>query len=194
MSRIDAVLEFWLQDTPTRLWYQSSDGLDDRIRALFAGDWGRAVTGQIEGWTATPRGALAYLVLTDQFPRNMFRGSPLSFATDHRALAAARAATDAGIDKDVALPERQFFYLPFMHSEDPADQDACIALFIERMPDPDHLMHARAHRQVIADFGRFPYRNAALGRTNTEPEQAFMDAGSYPAFFRAFKDSHATSA
>jgi uncharacterized protein (DUF924 family) len=194
MSRIDAVLDFWLQDTPSAHWYQSGDGLDDRIRALFAGDWGRAVTGQLQGWTATPRGALAFLVLTDQFPRNMFRGLPLSFASDPLALAAARKATEARFDMEFAGPERQFFYMPFMHSEQPGDQDACVGLFTDRMPDDDHLMHARAHRRVIADFGRFPYRNAALGRETTPAEQAFLDAGSYPGLVKRIKDGHAPNA
>ncbi len=194
MSRIDDILNFWLDDTPEKYWYQPADGLDDRIRAHFSADWGRAVAGQLDGWCDTPRGTLAFLILTDQFPRNMFRGSHLAFAADPRALAVARTATEARTDLTVPLPQRQFFYMPFMHSEPIADQDACIALMTERLPEPDHLMHARAHRRVITDFGRFPYRNAALGRTNTDAEQAFIDAGGYPAFFRAFKDSHAVSA
>jgi uncharacterized protein (DUF924 family) len=194
MSRIDDILNFWLDDTPEKQWYQSADGLDDRIRALFAADWGRAVAGQLAGWCDTPRGTLAFLILTDQFPRNMFRGSHLAFAGDPLALAAARIATHAKTDLAIDPPQRQFFYMPFMHSELPQDQDTCITLFDERLPDPDHRMHARAHRRIIADFGRFPYRNAAFGRTNTQAEQAFMDAGSYPAFFRAFKESHAVTA
>ncbi len=132
MSRIDDILGFWLEETPSKYWYQPGEGIDERIRALFAADWGRAVTGQLAGWTGTPRGALAYIILTDQFPRNMFRGRALSFASDDLGLAAARAAVDAGHDLAFPMPARQFFYLPFTHSENADDQATCVRLIEER--------------------------------------------------------------
>ncbi len=192
--RSEDVLQFWLEDTSEQHWFAPSDGLDDRIRALFAADWGRAVAGQLSGWADTPRGALAFIILTDQFPRNMFRGKALAFAADAIARDAARAALDAGHDMQVDPPARAFFYMPFNHSEDIADQDRCCALFAERMPEPDHLLHSAAHRQVIAEYGRFPFRNDALGRPTSSAEQAFLDAGAYGGLVRRMKESHAASA
>ena len=119
-------------------------------------------------------------ILTDQFPRNMFRRDPRAFATDALALRLADAAIAAGHDMATPEPARQFFYLPFEHSESLADQDRAIALFAERMPG-ENLRHARLHRDAIAAFGRFPWRNAALGRTSTPAEQALLDAGGYGA-------------
>lgn len=200
MSRIDDVLEFWLHDTPEAQWYRPGDGLDDRIRALFAADWGRALAGLLEGWRDTPEGALAYIILTDQFPRNMFRGRGVAFAADAQALAAAKAAVDKGHDLEIAASAwkvgQQFFYMPFNHAEDLADQDRCCALFAERLPDPENILHAAAHRSVIADFGRFPFRNTCLGRATTREELAFLDAGGYPALVRRMQDegSHAVGA
>ncbi|MFN0115470.1 MAG: DUF924 family protein [Paracoccaceae bacterium] len=193
MSRIDDVLQFWLEDTPESQWYRPADGLDDRLRALFAADWGRAAAGLLEGWRDTARGALAYIVLTDQFPRNMFRGRALSFATDAQALNAARAAIEAGHDTATGGPGQQFFYMPFNHSENLADQDRCVAL-TERLGEAESLLHAEAHRRVIADFGRFPFRNAALGRLTTPQEQAFLDGGGYAGLVERMKASHAGTA
>jgi uncharacterized protein (DUF924 family) len=199
MSRIHDVLEFWLHDTPEAQWYRPADGLDDRIRALFAGDWGRAAAGLLEGWRDSAEGALAYIILTDQFPRNMFRGRGLSFATDAQALTGAKAALDKGQDTALADPHvrgQQFFYMPFNHAENLPDQDRCCALMAERLPDPENILHAQAHRRVIADFGRFPFRNAALGRATTPAEQAFLDAGGYPALVKRMEaeTSHANGA
>jgi uncharacterized protein (DUF924 family) len=194
MSRIDAVLDFWLEETPSKYWYQPGDGLDERIRALFAADWGRAVAGQLSGWIDTQRGALAYIILTDQFPRNMFRGRALSFASDDLGLAAARASIEAGHDLATPPPARQFFYLPFTHSENADDQATCVRLIDERLAEPDQILHSRAHQKVIADFGRFPFRNAALGRATTPEEQAFLDAGAYPGLVARMRESHAPAA
>ena len=128
---------------------------------------------------------LAYLLLTDQFPRNMFRDEGRAFASDPLARHVATFAWHKKIDLGIDPPLRQFFYLPLMHSESIVDQDRCVALFKARMPDAaNNLLHARAHREVIRRFGRFPYRNAALGRQTTPEEQAFLDGGSYGAIVR----------
>jgi uncharacterized protein (DUF924 family) len=198
MARSDDILQFWLDDTPEAQWYSPAEGLDDRIRALFAADWGRAVAGLLSGWGDTARGALAFVILTDQFPRNMFRGSALAFAADPLALAAAKAGIGAGHDMAFEGAVRAFFYMPFNHAEDLADQDRCCALFAERIGDAEYSLHAEAHRAVIREFGRFPFRNAALGRATTADEQAFLDAGAYPALvnrMRADREaSHAAGA
>jgi uncharacterized protein (DUF924 family) len=181
------VLQFWLEDAGEGAWYRADPEFDARIRAAFSGDWGRAVAGQLGGWGDTARGALAFIVLTDQFPRNMFRDRALAFASDPLALAAAEAAVAAGHDLAIDPPARQFFYLPFMHAEDAAAQDRCVALFAERMPDPESVLHAKAHREVIRRHGRFPFRNAALGRESRAEERAFIDGGGYGAFVRQLR-------
>ena len=151
--------------------------------------------GGLDHWVEGTVGTLAFLVLTDQLPRNMFRGKADSFATDPLALAAAKTAIAQGWDLDAPEPERQFFYMPLEHSEDPADQALCVELMAERMPsDPEMLLHARAHQEIIARFGRFPTRNAALGRVSTAEEAAFLEQGGYMAVVRSLTPSHASDA
>jgi uncharacterized protein (DUF924 family) len=125
----------------------------------------------------------------------MHRGTALAFATDARALAAARQAVEAGWDMGAPEPERQFFYMPFEHSENPADQELAVRLLTERMAsDPDMALHARVHQAIIARFGRFPFRNAALGRDTTPAEAEFMATGGYAAEVARLRASHASDA
>jgi uncharacterized protein (DUF924 family) len=140
-----------------------------------------AAAGGFADWRATPSGTLALLILLDQFPRNMFRGSARAFASDARALEVAKYALDRDLDAGVAGDPRQFFYLPLMHSEILADQERSVRRFLLGLPSEHNLRHARAHRLVIRRFGRFPYRNAALGRRSTPAETAFLEAGGYAA-------------
>ena len=179
----DEVLAFWLDEIGPDGWYAGGEALDARVRDRFLPTWEAAVAGACGPWPATPRGALAYVVLLDQFPRNMFRGEARAFASDARARAAAKAAIDRGWDRQVPEPERQFLYLPLVHSETLVDQDRGVRLIAARMPETgaDQLLHARAHREQIRRFGRFPMRNAALGRADTPAEAAFLAAGGYPA-------------
>lgn len=185
MAGINDILDYWAGIGPAG-WYAVDPAQDAQIREAFLPDWEAALAGQREHWIEGTEGSLAYLILTDQFPRNMFRGDGRSFATDAQALAAARIATAAGWDSGVAEPLRQFFYLPFMHSEVLADQAHCYDLFAARMPETgaSNLQHARAHALVIERFGRFPYRNDALGRETTEAEAAFLAEGGYGAALR----------
>lgn len=189
MSDPIEVLDFWLGDVGPEGWYKADDALDDDIRGRFSDIWQAARDAGLEHWVQGPAGALAYLIVTDQFPRNMWRGHGDAFATDARARDAARRAIAAGWDMQVPVPERQFFYLPFMHSEDPEDQRTCIGLMLERMSEGDDptALHARAHAEIIARFGRFPYRNAALGRKTTQDEQAFLDGGGYGLIVQALQ-------
>lgn len=172
------VLDFWLHEVGPERWYTQDEALDATIRERFEPLWRKARGNKLGGWAETPRGALALMILLDQFPRNMFRGQGLAFSTDKRALRLAKQAVADGHDRAVPNPERQFFYLPYMHSEDLTDQHACVALIAERGPR-GNLFHAHAHRAVIERFGRFPYRNAALGREDTPEEKAYVDAGLY---------------
>lgn len=190
------VLDFWLGEVGPDGWYSTSDALDADCRARFGDLWQAALDGGLEHWVDGTVGTLAYLVICDQLARNMHRGDAKSFATDAQARAAARLALENGWDMDAPEPERQFFYLPFMHSEDLADQALCVTLFAGRMPETgmDQVIHARAHEAVIARFGRFPFRNQALGRETTAEEAQFMADGAYGAVVRAIKASHAASA
>lgn len=176
------VLDFWLREIGPDGWYKGGDAIDASVRDRYADLWQAAHGGGLEHWAEGTAGTLAYLIVTDQFPRNIHRGTALAFATDALALAAARRAVEAGWDMGAPEPERQFFYMPFEHSEDLADQDLAVRLMAERMPsDPEMLLHARAHREMIATFGRFPTRNAALGRESTAAEAAFLAGGGYAA-------------
>ncbi len=188
------VLDFWLGEIGPAGWYAGGEAIDSLCRDRFAELWQAAQDGGLEHWVEGTAGTLAYLIVTDQFPRNIHRGTALAFATDTRALAAARKAVAMGWDTRAPEPERQFFYMPFEHSEDPADQDMAVQLLTERMSsNPETALHARAHREVIRRYGRFPTRNEALGRTSSPEEQAYLDEGGYGALVEWLK-SHAPGA
>ncbi|GHE01470.1 hypothetical protein U879_14710 [Defluviimonas sp. 20V17] len=183
------VLDYWLSEVGPKGWYAGGEALDAEIRGRFAALCGHAWDGALTDWISGPEPALAYLIVTDQFPRNIWRGSDRAFATDAKARMAADAAMRAGWDMQVPEPQRQFFYLPLMHHEDPDDQARCVALIAERMPKTgaDNLIHARAHQEVIRRFGRFPHRNAALGRTSSREEVDFLENGGYAQILQALK-------
>jgi uncharacterized protein (DUF924 family) len=184
-ARAQEILDYWIRSVGPAGWYAVDPALDGEITRRFGALWEEGRAGRLEGWTCQPETSLAYVVLLDQFPRNMFRGDARAFATDRKALGAAKTAIANGFDERVPLPERQFYYLPLMHSERLADQDRCVRLVTLNFGIGPTLDHARAHRDVIRRFGRFPYRNAALRRTTNAAEQAFLDAGGYEAALRA---------
>ena len=185
-DRAEDVLTFWLDEVGPKGWYDPPEGLDDEVRERFEPLWQEGRDGALAGWLTDPRGVLAYAILLDQFPRNMFRGKAEAFSTDSIALAAVKTAVDKGWDMRVGEPERQFFYLPMMHSECLQNQERGVRLIKERMPrtGESNLLHARAHRDVIRRFGRFPHRNDELGRETTEAERAFLDEGGYGSVVR----------
>ncbi|MDO5622508.1 MAG: DUF924 family protein [Paracoccus sp. (in: a-proteobacteria)] len=179
MTTPQDVLDFWLNEVGENGWYQRSDALDQTIRDRFMPVWAE-IEARMQDWPEDADSALAALIVTDQFSRNMFRDDPRAFATDALARRIADQAIAAGYDMATPEPQRQFFYMPFEHSEDLDDQNRAVALFAERMPG-ENLRHAELHRDTIATFGRFPWRNAALGRDNTADEQRLLDAGGYGA-------------
>lgn len=187
----DEVLDFWLYKTGPGGWYDSTPELDQDIRDRFGAAWEGLMDGRFTLWLTQPSGALAYIILADQFPRNMYRGCKRAFASDAIALSAAKQAIHRGWDMKIDAPARQFFYMPLMHSENLCDQDRCVRLMKERLGDASNLLHARVHREVIRQFGRFPYRNDALSRNTTPPEQAFIDQGGYGATLRALQAAKA---
>jgi uncharacterized protein (DUF924 family) len=171
------ILGFWRSAGP-RKWFARSTAFDEAVRLKFEPVHHAAARGEYDAWTVTAEGALALLILLDQFPRNLYRGSAHAFATDGRARQIARAAVEAGFHRAVEPELRQFFVLPFEHSEDLADQDFALSLAAE-LDDPELLRWAQIHRDIIVRFSRFPHRNRALGRETTAPELAFLDEGGF---------------
>ncbi|HYC16148.1 MAG TPA: DUF924 family protein [Pseudolabrys sp.] len=171
------VVSFWQEAGPDR-WFTKDADFDRQIRERFFDTYEAAAAGKLSGWEQSAQGALALLILLDQFPRNMFRGDARAFATDPLARAITAGAIIRGFDSQVPKGLRGFFYVPFEHSEDLADQERCIALN-KAIGDADNLKWAEIHADIIRRFGRFPHRNAALGRTTTPEEQTFLDGGGF---------------
>ena len=180
MASPEEILAFWLDEMGPEGWYKGGEDLDGTIRERFESDWNRAMQGALSLWLTYASGTLAYIILTDQFPRNMFRGTAKSFSSDRLAKSAAKVAISKGWDMKIDPPARQFFYLPLEHSENQEDQDRAVRLFSTRMPEAtESLLHAKAHREIIRQFGRFPFRNEALNRESTEAEREFLEEGGY---------------
>jgi len=187
MTRVGEVLDYWLDEVGPKGWYAGGEELDADIARRFRPLWDEAMAGRLSQWLCAPADMLAFLIVTDQFPRNMFRGTAAAYSSDRLARSAAQAALDRGYDLRTPEPQRQFFYMPFEHSESQSDQDRSVRLMKTRMSDPELLLHARAHRAIIRRFGRFPYRNAHLGRRTTAAEQEFLEAGGYGAAVRELR-------
>jgi uncharacterized protein (DUF924 family) len=171
------VLAFWRAAGPDQ-WFEKSAAFDLEVERRFCSLWHAARAGELATWEETPEGALALVIALDQFPRNMFRGDLRTYATDKLARVVARRAIGRGFDRQVSHPERQFFCLPFMHSENLADQERCLEL-ARRYHDDEFGKYAERHADIIRRFGRFPHRNPILGRTATPEEQAFLDNGGF---------------
>ena len=170
------IVSFWREAGPER-WFKKDTAFDDEIKRRFMPTYEAAAEGKLRDWENNAEGALALLILLDQFPRNMFRGDPRAFATDPLARAVTAGALIKGFDGQVD-DMRGFFYLPFEHSEDMADQERGIALY-KAAGDADGLKWAELHADIIRKFGRFPHRNKVLGRTTTAEEQAFLGSGGF---------------
>ncbi|WP_047785134.1 DUF924 family protein [Variovorax paradoxus] len=170
------IVDFWRNAGPER-WFAKNEAFDAEFRERFLAVHQAAARGELDHWAHDPEGALALLVLLDQFPRNTWRGDARMLATDARALAIARQAIAAGIDLKTDEDLRRFFYLPFMHSESLADQERSVEL--NAALDANTQRFAVLHRDIIARFGRFPHRNRLLGRTSSAEEQRFLDEGGF---------------
>jgi len=169
----DEVLRFWFDPANRNRWFEPSDEFDESCRRQFAEAIEAAGIGQLDHWQASADGALALLILLDQLTRNVYRGRAEAFAHDAKARIIARSALELGHDQAVPQDRRMFFYLPFEHSEDLADQARSVALF-ESLGLAEPLDYAIRHQKVIERFGRFPHRNAILGRDSTDAELAFL--------------------
>jgi uncharacterized protein (DUF924 family) len=170
------VVAFWREAGPA-LWFAKDDQFDARFRERFLRDHEAAARGELTQWQATPEGALALVILLDQFPRNAFRGTSRMYDTDAMARKVANTAFAAGYDQKLPRELRKFLVLPFAHSEVLADQERSVAL--ARRIGPDDLAHAEHHRDIVRRFGRFPHRNAILGRESTPEEKHYLDNGGY---------------
>lgn len=199
-QQVEAVLTYWfgtleghddIDRSKSALWWAGGDAVDADVRARFGDHVERALAGGLTDWAATPRGSLARVIVLDQFTRNIGRGTPAAFAGDADALRTCLAATEAGHDRQLRLVERWFLYMPMMHAEDRDMARRSVATFealsreiaeaenAEALGDP--LSHARTHADIVLRFGRYPHRNAILGRENTPDEDAFLAAGG-PSF------------
>jgi uncharacterized protein (DUF924 family) len=170
------VVDFWWLAGPER-WFAKDSTFDNAFRQRFLDLHDKAARGDLALWSGSAEGALALVILLDQFPRNAFRGTPRMYATDTQARRVARMAIAAGHDRSVSKDLRPFLYLPFAHSEDLADQDMSVEL--HKLLDPSYGLNARRHRDIVTRFGRFPHRNGILGRNTTDAEQDFLDAGGF---------------
>ena len=182
MSKTDTtgaadVVAFWRDAGPEK-WYRKDAAFDHSIEERFGALYAEAAAGRRDAWANTAEGALALLILLDQFSRNLFRGSSRTYAQDAKAREIARGAVAAGLDSQVDRELRQFFCMPFMHSESIADLSRCVAL-AHSFGDPGTLKYARHHQGIVRRFGRFPHRNALLGRHTTPAESEFLESGGF---------------
>jgi len=171
------ILAFWRDAGPDR-WYRRDDAFDAEVRRRFLGLWQQAAAGELSAWETTDDGALALVIVLDQFPRNIFRDDAQTYASDAEALEVAHRAIERGVDARIDPALREFLYLPFMHSEHLADQMRCIELS-RKAGLAESADWAEHHADIIRRFGRFPHRNRILGRATTPEEQAFLDEGGF---------------
>lgn len=172
-EEVDGLLDFWFSRDTRDRWFDSTPGFDEALRQRYMVTWQQGRDGKLQDWEQTPDGALALVILLDQFPLNMFRDQPESFHTEAQSRAVASCAIDCGFDAALPGERKAFLYLPFMHSETLADQDRSVQLF-EAAGLESNLKWARGHREIVRRFGRFPHRNAILGRSSSEEELAWL--------------------
>lgn len=184
MSQTQTICDFWFlppehpdYGQSRSVWFKKDQRFDQLVRERFLDTYWIAVRKELSGWRTQPQGCLALIILLDQFPRNMFRGTPQSFATDPQALDVARYVVDQGWDQELLAVQRWFIYLPFEHSEELSCQQRSLQLWQQLAADPQSqsaIAYAQKHYEVIQRFGRFPHRNQILGRPNTPEEIAFL--------------------
>jgi uncharacterized protein (DUF924 family) len=177
IATAEEIVSFWEKAGKER-WFNVDPAFDAEIRARFLETYEAGVAGKLNDWSKTASGALALTLLLDQFPRNLFRGTPRAFASDKLALDLVKDAIDAGFDQRVPEELHTFFYMPFMHSEELAEQERCVALMRDG-GNQQNIKYAEIHRDAIARFGRFPHRNEILGRKSTPEEIAYLEGGGF---------------
>ena len=173
LATAEELLEFWFSPRAEKRWFNSTPAFDDELRDRFATTYAAACHGELDDWQTTAHGALALVILFDQIPLNIFRSQPQSFASEARARAVAAQAIAQGFDADLTGPQKAFLYLPYMHSETLTDQDKAVELF-RQAGLVNNLRYAEHHREIVRRFGRFPHRNAILGRASSAEEIAWL--------------------
>jgi uncharacterized protein (DUF924 family) len=176
IASFEDVLAFWFSEAQSSRWYDKDGNFDAEIRQRFLSTYDAANSGTLDEWSNTPESLLALIILLDQFPRNMFRGSPRAFASDARAVSLTKEGIKRGFDRALTEAQLDFFYMPLMHSEALDDHD----ILLEQGHGNNR--YAQEHRGVIARFGRFPHRNQTLGRDCSVEEASYLASGSYPSF------------
>jgi uncharacterized protein (DUF924 family) len=179
VSAARAIIDFWFSERAEECWFRVDPDFDREITNRFGSLYEQAASGELSSWLKSAETALALAILLDQFPRNMFRSTPRAFESGDQALEVSRIAITNAYDLQRSPKERTFFYLPLMHSEDMIDQTECVQHY-RRLDDAENLRFAEEHRDIIARFGRFPHRNAILGRPSSEEEQEFLKT--HPGF------------
>lgn len=169
------ILEFWFSEEASKRWFDSTPAFDRLLRQRYESLWQRARRGELDDWRQSADGCLALVILLDQFPLNMYRGKADSFATEAQSREVARAALARGFDRSLPVERRAFLYMPFMHSEELADQERAVELFAQPGLEQS-LRFARHHRDIVRRFGRFPHRNATLGRDSTADEIEYLNS------------------
>ncbi len=170
------VLRFWFEESQPQQWFQTNESFDREIRERFFTTYEMATDDLCRAWARDAEGSLALCIVLDQFPRNMFRNSPMAYASDHKALLVAKEAIHKGFDQILTPVKRRFLYLPFEHSEELQDQVRSVKLFESmKKDDPIGYEYALRHKEIIERFGRFPHRNVDLGRTSTPEELTYLN-------------------
>ncbi|MCY0966068.1 DUF924 family protein [Parathalassolituus penaei] len=167
------VIDFWFEESDPRDWFRKDPDFDEQLRQRFGQTWQQAVNGELHGWRTEPLGRLAEVIVLDQFSRNLFRDSPVAFAADGQALVLAQEAMRQGAEQELTQIQRNFLYMPFMHSEAPVIHDWALALFKGNGIEASLEAEIR-HKAIIDRFGRYPHRNAVLGRVSTPEELEFL--------------------
>ncbi len=167
------ILDDWYSEFMQKHWFASTPALDDEIREKYQSLWERAAAGELDHWQDSPEGALALVIVLDQFPLNMFRGRPVSFRTERKAIEVTLNALKKGFDKQLSKDRLSFLFMPLMHSEKLEEQDLSVALF-RRYGLTGNIKFAEHHREIVRKYGRFPHRNAILGRESTPAEVAYL--------------------
>lgn len=170
-----ALVDFWFSETASQYWFKSTEAFDRQLRDDYAGLWQQAKDGQLDSWEAQPMGCLALVILLDQLPLNMFRGTAKSFSTEAQSRQVAALAIDRGFDVDMDSKQKGFLYMPFMHSEDMQDQERSVDLF-EQPGLEDNYRFAKHHYGIVERFGRFPHRNEILGRESSGAEIEYLNS------------------
>jgi uncharacterized protein (DUF924 family) len=165
------IIDFWFDPKVKPLWFSKNEKFDKLIKDKFLSLYEQAASGELDTWKATSEGILALVIVLDQFPRNMFRNNPKSFASDDKALSCAKEAIQKNLDKNLNEEQKHFLYMPFMHSEHLEDQELSLKLFHDQ---PEAYKYAKAHYDIIKRFGRFPHRNKILNRSSTPEELEFL--------------------